>query len=246
MQILVLTSDKSMRLLQGFAHLWDKYAAELVDAPIDVAGYSPLPFVLPKNYTYHSLGDFADYPVKKWTDGLLKALDLSDDPVVLLLFDDYWLVRGVNVHAIGMASRLMYARPEILRFDLSSDRLYADGIESCGYMGCYDLICSNPTIPYHFSLQAGLWNRELLKQVVVPNEDPWECEMRGTARVAAHTGTQLENWQVLSTRQVPMKYLIAMQGGRLALDGGYQVPRLQINQFDIDEIRALGYLAGLE
>lgn len=240
MQILIPTSDKSMYALRGFAYLWTKHNYNMSGHMVDVFGYSPLPFELPRNFKYTSIGQFKDYPAERWSDGFYQMLHMSDDPLVLIMMDDYWLIREVDTKAISLAQTFMIANPNIFRFDLSSDRMYASGVENCGWMEHYDLIKSNPTIPYHFSLQAGIFRREMLKQLVVPNESPWVFEMRGTTRLAEHP-----EWQVIGTQQTPMKYLIAIQGGKLAIDGGYQVPRLQVNQQDIDEIRKLGYLEGL-
>ena len=214
MQILIMTSDKTFHALRAFAWCWIKYALDLADYPIDIYGYSPQPFPLPRNFTYHSIGKFEDFPAQRWSDGLYHALSQSEESVVLLLLDDYWLVRDLDTRAIKLAAHYVNENKNILRFDLSSDRLYAEGIQDAGTLGHLDLIESNPSIPYNLSLQAGLWNRKHLKDLLVSNESAWQFEMRGTERTARYP-----HLRVLGTRQVPMKYLIAVQNARLALDG---------------------------
>ena len=244
MQILIPTSDKTLSALQGFSYFWRQYANELKQHPIKVVGYTEPNFPLPDNYTFLSIGKFEDYPAQRWSDGLLLALETSNDPIVLLLFDDYWMLREIDVRAIRFFEKFMLENEDILRFDLSSDRLYASGVQEWGCIGCYDILVSNTTIPYHFSLQAALWRRELLRQIIIPNESAWECEMRGTERSQNHP-----EWKVLGTQQVPMKYLIAVQGGHLRIDGGYQVPRLdtllKMNEGNFQSIRDKGFLANL-
>jgi hypothetical protein len=51
-----------------------------------------------------------------------------------------------------------------------------------------------------------------------------------------------DNALVLGTRQAPVRYLIAVQHGKLALDGGYQFPRTMLRTADMHALGELGYL----
>ena len=73
MKVIVLTSDKYLHALQPFAWLFNKYWSSA--QPVTVAGFTPPDFGLPDNFTFHSIGAFADYPVARWSDALIKLLN---------------------------------------------------------------------------------------------------------------------------------------------------------------------------
>lgn len=233
-----------MNALRGFSYFWNLYANKLSGYPIDVMGYTPPSFPLPSNYSFRSIGKFSDFPSPRWSDGFHYMLQMSQDPIVLVVLEDYWQLRPIDTLAILLFEELMLADESILRFDLSSDRLYAEGARDYRSLAHYDVIETDHSVPYGISLQAGLWRRDLLKQIVVPNESAWEFEMVGGERLKLHP-----DWKILGSRQVPMKYLISVQSGKLVLDGGYQSPRLDTllkeNEIHFDVLRSSGYLEGL-
>lgn len=237
MQILVLTSDKTQNILPAFMHQWQKHNGLALGVPLDVYGYT-----VPNNFdtqfaTFTSLGKFEDYPVSRWSDGFAKALSKVSDEIVMVLMDDYLMLRGIDDYAVNTFVSYMLANPEVVRFDLSSDRLYANGIQDYEPLEHYDLLISNTTIPYHFSLQSALWRTEKLRKLIVLNESPWETEFRAGERLANYP-----QWKVLGSRQVPMRYRIAYQGGKFTLDNGYQVPHVQFSELDLAELKSLGLL----
>jgi hypothetical protein len=103
-------------------------------------------------------------------------------------------------------------------------------VKLCVYL---DLIKSMPGSPYHMSLMAGLWNRDLLKKVLIPDETPWDIEISGTVRVSRYDNDIL----VLGTRQWPMRHTLAFRGGdhqKLLLH--------ELNSKDVEQLRELGYI----
>jgi len=235
MRALVFTSDKTIWALQAFSHLWNKYVGEKY--PVLVCGFTAPAFELPHYFKFHSIGDFADYPVERWSNAIISVLSAIQDEIVLTTFDDFWLARKVDTEAIDLLDRYMRVdNPHVARVDLTTDRLYGANLLEVGALGRLDLISNDFPVPYLFSTQNGLWRRTELLRYMRPNETPWQCELDGTARM--HEGRAT----VLGTRQAPMRYLIAVQKGKLAFDGGYQVPRVPFK--DWDELKSLGYLEG--
>lgn len=227
--IVCLTSDKGNWLIPGFYHLWCKYGKE----PLLVAGYTP-----PPGYTgdFYKIGEGNDYPVKRWSDGLIKLLwELTTDYVILLL-EDYWLVRQVNWRVVQDAVEYMERNKVIARCDLTTDRLRDnyDNIDDA-HLGVTDFYRSRPDIPYNFSYQASLWRRKFLFPIIASGETPWQSELHGNIRL-----TQA-GFGVAGTRQCPMRYVIVVNKGVFSPAGLWMVPPVSLNIDDFDELRRLGY-----
>lgn len=211
-QTIVMTSDKQKDKLPGFFYLWDKYyQADVVGV---VCGFTK-PDDFPSNWRFVSQGIQSEYPPKRWSERLMSVLDNVADEVFILLLEDYWLVRPTDTTAVKMMHDYMHQFRNVLKFDLSSDRLYANGggqylgganiYDNLGYL---DLIKSDYTSPYHLSLWGGMWQRDLLRKLLVYNETAQEIEINGTRRLAEYGDEIL----VLGTRQVPMWHINAVQG----------------------------------
>lgn len=230
--ILVFTSDKYLAALRPFAYLFNKYWGS--EVPVTVVGFEPPAFWLPANFSFHSLGSMAAYPVDKWSNAVLDYL--QPRPALehfVLMLEDYWLVRPVNRSAIAMLHDYARQFRNVIKIDLVTDRLYASGV--CDYDNCdyLDLILSDPASPYHLSLMAGIWNRDLLLKFLIRDESPWDLEIAGTRRLAA-AGHEM---QVLGTRQFPLRHLLAHRGGNpneLNLSG--------LKAVDREALEKLGYI----
>lgn len=86
--VVVLTSDGYVNALRPFAYLFNKYWSK--EQEVIVAGYSPLPFKLPSNFHYYSIGRQEDYGVDKWSDGLIDFLEAHPQIEFPILFlEDY-------------------------------------------------------------------------------------------------------------------------------------------------------------
>jgi len=230
-------SDKDLWTLQAFAWFFNRYWSSVW--PVMCFGYTPPEFVLPPNFSFVSVGDFADYPVNRWSDGVIKALQSVTDELFIYMMGDFWPYRKVNTEAINMLSQFMAQHPEIARIDLTTDRLYAAGLREAGSVAYLDLITNDLPVPYLLSLQPGLWRREALLRYLIPGETGWETEINGTSRMQMNGEHPAV---VLGTRQAPVRVLIAIQKGKLTLDGGYQIPPPPVRQEDLQTIRELGYL----
>lgn len=236
MRVFVLTSDKYIGAIRPFAFLFNRYWSE--HQPVVVAGYSPPGFSLPPNFRFISVGKQADYPIDKWSDGLIRLLNSIDDSHIVLMLEDYWISRPVNTEAVRMLYDYARQFRYVLKVDLCGDRLYAQGADLdygvCGYL---DLVKSDPASQYHLSLLTGIWNRELLLRFLIRGETPWQVELEGTPRVRAAAGEVI----VLGTRQWPVKHILAHRRGdpsELLLDG--------LKREDVEAMAKLGYFQLLE
>lgn len=230
-RVVVMTSDKYIRAIRPFAWLFNKYWSSNIQ--VIVAGFTPPEFELPSNFSFLSLGSFADYPVNRWSDSLIQLCNVLEDEVFVLMLEDYWLIRGVDLR--GVAILADYARQfnYVLKIDLCADRMYSSGVSDYGHVGHLDLVKSSPNSPYHMSLMTGMWRREKLREVLVPGWTPWDVEISGTSHLqhlsVSNDGT--ERMIVIGTKQWPVKHTLAFRGGdfgRLILD--------DVNQEDIKQM----------
>lgn len=179
-----------------------------------VGGYTKPGFHLDADFI--SIGRFVDYPVTKWSDGLLDFLGYIEDEYILFLMDDYWLNAPVHHERIMILADYVQTHEQVARLDLTYDRLHnSHWTDVKTLWGVNDLIMSDPS-PYFFSYQAALWRKSYFSKAIERNETPWQSELAGSGRLF-ETGAH-----VLGTKYPPLRYTIAVQGGKLALDGGYQ------------------------
>lgn len=230
--ILVFTSDKYLKALQPFAWLFNRYWSPA--QAVDVVGFAQPEFMLPSNFSYHSIGNMADYPFGKWSNQVIDYLEVRQDiSHFILLLEDYWPTRPVNLSAIRMLYDYALQFRNVLKIDLCGDRLYAAGMtdyDNCGYL---DLILSDWQSQYQMSLMPGIWNKQLLLRFLVRNESPHEVELSGTPRVAAAHDEVI----VLGTRQWPFKHILAHRNGnasKLDVSG--------LKQCDVEALTELGYI----
>jgi hypothetical protein len=198
MQVIVTASEKYYNCLSPFIHQWEKYCGWNFGLPVYdqiemvICGFGPVGFYGDNKpqVSFHSLGDYADWPANRWAEQLMKILDEVADEQFILMLEDYWLTRPVDMLGIKMLFDYAAQFSNVLKIDLTHDRLYINGggtflygantYDNCGYL---DLIKSPPGTPYQMSLWAGIWNREQLKCVLIPGETAQEIEINGTRRI---------------------------------------------------------------
>lgn len=251
MQVIVVTSDKYSHLLRGFFYQWLKYFGSLEQNRVVVCGftcpdYFPPPVLAEGYYSnprFYSAGAPAHYPPSRWSDKLIKILDEVAEEVFLLLLEDYWLLRPVDIQALKMIYDYCHQFQNVIKFDVTTERLFANGggqylfgyntYETLGYL---DLIKSDFGSPYHLSLWGGMWRRDLLRQFLVIGETAQQIELNGTHRLA-QVGDEL---LVLGTRQAPLKHANVFQRGGWNDDPMTGLPALKAA--DREELRQRGYI----
>ncbi len=209
-RVCVEVNDKNLWALQPFAYLFNLYWSSL--QPVTVFGYSTPTFNLPPNFSFFSI-DTYNYTANHWSEGFKYFLGNVEEDYIILLLTDYWLCRTVDVRGVSACYEYVRDHPEVLRIDLTADRLYAGGMFDVESWGCYDIIETPSTTPYQFSTQAGIWNRKLLMSSLVPNRTPWEVELYSEIP---------EGIRVLGTRQYIVRYANAILKGKI------DYPQLQL------------------
>ena len=233
MKVFVMTCDSYMDAIPGFAHQFNKYWSP--DQQVIVCGFTKPEFDMPDNFTFYSIGDQRNYPVDKWSNGLIDVLwHFPKEERFVLMLEDYWLCQPVNVDAVKILYDYMVQFDYVIKMDLCGDRRFAGGVQDYGDVAGIPLVKSDFTSAYHMSLMVGLWNRENMRAILEPGESPWDVEMRGTPRLANQgdkmlvLGTKLDPW--------PVKHVLMYRSGdsnNMIWDG--------LNDEDIIELKELGY-----
>lgn len=231
MRVIVLTSDKYLPALLPFSYLFNKYWSD--DQEVLVAGYTPPDFDLPDNFLFHSIGAFSDYPMSRWSDGLIKLMHDIPDEVFTLMLEDYWITQPVYRQAVKMLEDYMIQFEYVARMDLTGDRKHSGQASFGGMCGHLHLVHSDPMSQYHMSMMTGIWRKRHLLSVLIPNETAWDVELKGTPRLREMRNEKL----VFGTEEWPVKHTLAFRGGdtqKLLLD--------ELDPVDIAALRELGYL----
>jgi hypothetical protein len=195
-----------MWALKPFTYLFRTYWS--AQQPIEVLCETKPSFRLPENFTFHQIRvpPTGKWPKEKWTNGFIPYLSQLQTDYLIIFLEDYWLNRTADVVGIGTLLDYMKLNRNILRVDLTQDRLYATGPQypindpDYGHWGHYDLI-NRKGEQYEMSLQVGIWNRKLLLDVLKDDWSPWQVELEGTNIV-----NEKDDMIVLGTRQNPVRY----------------------------------------
>ena len=117
--LLCLCSDRLLDAVPEFCLRLNRYWPDA--PPLLIAGYSK-PEIPIANAEFISIGDFKDYPVERWSEGLLYAMDFVEDTFILFL-EDYWISYPVNNAAVNTLRTLIAGSDSILKIDLHGDRM---------------------------------------------------------------------------------------------------------------------------
>lgn len=202
-RVFVITCNKYLWCMEPFAFLFNKYWGP--DQEVVFGSYKKPTFHLPDNFKFFEINKF-EYPQDKWSNGLIRMLERSPDEFIVLMLEDYWLTRTVDVRAIEKLHEWMKTHTDILRFDLTDDRQFNGHAKFSGYIGEYDIVQTVHAAEYNMSFQAGIWNTELLLSLLEENKSPWEVEIQTQPP---------KEMKIYGTKQCPTRYANALLKGEL-------------------------------
>ena len=169
--VLVVSCDKNIRLLDKFFEFYKRFAYR---------NEYRLYLSLEKGkYDYNGLdiNIINYYRNGKFSSRLKDALKYINSRNVLLLLDDFIIEQNVNYDELLYLNSILNNSDDIASFTLS-----AIPFQNCRsvYYKNYNLRCRYAR--YKLCLQASLWNRDALFQLLNENESPWEVEIFGSIR----------------------------------------------------------------
>ena len=203
MRIICTTCDRYIeQAIYPFAFLFNRYWGN--SESVTIIGNKAPQKPLPENFRFYKVTS-SGWEKKDFTNGLIPFLWNCHDDQIVWLLDDYWLNTPVDVSGVKALSDYMQKTTmPILRMDLTRDRECSYRCTPMGRWSGMDLIKSPKDTPYQMSLQAGIWNVNLLLDILQPNWSPWDVELSGTQRVDD------QDMVVMGTMNAPVFYTNAL------------------------------------
>jgi hypothetical protein len=214
MRIICTTCDRYIeQAIYPFAYLFNHYWGS--DNQVTIIGNNAPLKTLPDNFRFYRVTS-GGWDKKDFTNGMIPFLYNCHDEQILWMLDDYWTNYPVDMGGIKTLSDYMLkTKIPILRMDLTRDRECSYRCTQFGRFGGFDIIESPPGTPYQMSLQAGIWNVELLLKILQPDWSPWDVELSGSEWV------DRLDMVVMGTMQNPVRYTNALNNNStgINLDG---------------------------
>lgn len=170
MAILISSCDKYQDVWSPFFSFFFKYWE---DCPYNIYLLTNhLKFEHPKVKSI-CVGDDRD-----WSSSFRKAINSIDEQYLMVLIEDYFLLNDVNTDVINDFFNYMLEREvDYFRlFPCPGPGKITDNI------GSHKIGTIASGEPYRTSLQAAIWNKELIDKILVDGESAWEFEVDGSKR----------------------------------------------------------------
>ncbi len=204
MDVVVYSHRDAHWILPAFSYMFNIFWSST--QPVLIAGGEP-DVELPPNFQWLPVESRVK---ERWSDGLIEFLNMLKSDVVCLFLEDYLLIRYVAWDLIGSLEQYMIEHPNVLKIDLTADRLHSGHAVDVEAYGRADIIETDWQTSYNYSLQLALWNRKHLLSCLRPEMSPWDFELQDKPR---------EDLRVLGTRNFPCRYLNA---AGMSLDAKYR------------------------
>lgn len=164
MTLIVLSCSKNEDTLKPFHVLMERYYPNHPD----IVYFTDMDRMVMNPY-YDSIPVMNE--LSTWTKGFRQFLKKIKDEHILLMIDDCFIRRPVDVERIEEAESIMAAEPNIacMNFELSWD----ENDEETDYIGWKKRKHGSR---FEVSLMCGLWNKEKLLHVVDRDCSPWTIE----------------------------------------------------------------------
>ncbi len=208
MKIVILTCNKYTWLVPIFLHFRKKYWPD-----------NPYPIEIIAE-TEHVEGSVFYTKGAPWSSGILNYLKQSDDDKFFLTPEDYIIESMVDTNRVRLAESLCEGNVGCVRLN-TPDKYYRHTVESSvKYFKEYQL-----DKPYSMSMQAAIWQKRYLIDVLRAGEDAWQAEIIGSKRLATMKG----KWRILW----PKSAIIDYQAGGIMKAGR---PRLSVMRWALEDL----------
>lgn len=173
--IIVSSCDKYHDCWQPFCQLLFKYWPSLKTYN------KTIPIILitnQKDFSYEGTIVYKTGKDRSWSDNLLEVLKTVKTKYVLYLQEDYFLSASIDT------KRLAYLLNKMKEKNIDYIEISPDGFfnKEKLYPFVKGTVIKSKHIPYRTSLQAALWDKEVLEWLVKPKETAWDFELKGSIR----------------------------------------------------------------
>ena len=161
MKILVCSCDKDDDTFEPFHHCMEKYWHEHPEVIYKTETIN--------NPYYRTIT--ADYPLNKWTDGMRKVIEQVNDEHILLLMDDIFIRRQVDLTRIEQSETIMENNSNIAC--MNYEQAFDPFDDETDIKGWKKRVHGSP---WEVSIMCGLWDKAKLLNVLQDGLSPWEVE----------------------------------------------------------------------
>lgn len=161
MKILVLSCDKNQDTFEAFHHCMEKYYPghpEVIYATETI-----------ENPHYRTISH--NEPIERWTKRIRETLNEIDDNQILIMIDDCFIRKEVDVKRIDYARKHLKGNIAMFNFektfDSEDEETTLKGFKKRRHGSNYEV-----------SIMCGLWDKEKLIQVLEGEYNPWQVEGR--------------------------------------------------------------------
>lgn len=173
LSVIVQTCDRYSDVWNGFYMLFNKYWG---NCPYPVFHVSETKCSGQEKIQTILTGEL------EWSGRLIAALDKVDSDFVLLLLEDYYLIKNVDERQIEHCISILKANPNAAYL-----RVFPVPGPDADYPGFTDTGIILNSSAYSVSTQATIWRREALKSMLLGHETVWDFELKGSERIAHFT-----------------------------------------------------------
>jgi len=176
MNIYVLTSDKSMHIVEALQYTFNTYWTDK-HQKVCILGYSEPAFELQDNFEFISLGEDNGPRVGK---DLIDFFNSIDDKHFIFCVDDFPLISNIDDEMLEYAKTVMKDNSNIGRFGLTGDNknrqhTVVDKTDN------HEVIMNTQTADYKLSAVWSIWNKEYFLKYLTPSMNLWEWEIDGSS-----------------------------------------------------------------
>lgn len=144
-----------------------------------------------------------------WSSDMRKILYQIKETYVILLLEDYWIKSKPDTETLLKSIKMMqkmdagFLRLACFPSDHFQDYAY-DVIPEEEWC-----VITRPSAKYRVNLQAGIWNRKYLLELLKDGESAWDFELQGTIRSRTMKAPVLGLREIKGLREVhgPIPYL---------------------------------------
>ena len=134
---------------------------------------------------------FSNYENSRWGSRLLNAINNIDDEFVIMLFDDFFLNKDINITFLELYLNKIFSEENIAVIYLEKITEHP-GILNEGLIkenGCHDLLIYLPKkMKYRLNTAPAIWRKSALKKYTKKNDTPWSWELFGSLRTISDEG----------------------------------------------------------
>ncbi|MDO1448844.1 hypothetical protein Q0590_21380 [Rhodocytophaga aerolata] len=194
--VVVMSCDKYSDIWQSFYTLFDKYWS---DCPLKVYHISET-----KKLNHPKVVSLVAGAGTEWSERLAWALAKIPERYVLFLLEDYLLIDYVDTKRIIDLVNVIKAE------EAGYMRIFPCPAPDINYKEYKDIGLILKHSPYNVTTQATIWDKEILKSILVPTETVWKFEIEGSKRTTQiekiFLGLQEKNSRIFKPSDYPYPY----------------------------------------